>query len=108
MYRYVARANIDHYLDLLYEPELAPERRAVIIKLLIEEEDKLGHDLEQLEFAETRAANGRERLRHLRKQLDAAGPADRAQLERVVTNCEAIQHLLDSFSHRLRTKVDSR
>ena len=45
MYRYVARANIDHFLGFLNDADLAPERRAVIVKLLIEEEDKLGHDL---------------------------------------------------------------
>src|SRR5262249_39399423 len=63
---FIARANIDHFLDLLKDGDLAPERRATIVRLLIEEEDKLGHDLEQLDFAESRAENGRRRLQQLR------------------------------------------
>jgi hypothetical protein len=62
MYTYIARANIDHFVGLLNDDGLAPERRTVITRLLIDEEDKLSHNLEQLEFAETRAADGRNRL----------------------------------------------
>jgi len=57
MDRFVARENIDHYLRLLNSTGLGPEKRATVTKLLIEEFDNLGHDLEQLEFAETRAAS---------------------------------------------------
>jgi hypothetical protein len=101
MYRYIARANIDHYLDLLSDVDLAPETRAVVTKLLTREEDKLG-GLEQLEFAESRAAKCRDRLDHLQKTLEVSEGADCAQLERVVANLEAIQHSLDSFCQRLR------
>ncbi len=106
----VARTNIDLFIGLLNDVDLAPGRRAVITKLLIEEEDKLGCDLELLQFAETRAANGRERLNRLREKLDSreiAEPA-RALAERQVANFEAIQGILDSFCHQLRQKVNSR
>jgi len=43
---------IDHYLGLLYDVDLAPEKRAMITKKLMQEEDNLAHDFEQLEFAE--------------------------------------------------------
>jgi hypothetical protein len=57
--QYVARANINHYLSLLNSgAELSHQNSGTITKLLLAEEDKLGHDLEQLEFAETRAAAG--------------------------------------------------
>jgi hypothetical protein len=108
MDRFIARANIDHYLDLLSNGKLAPDRRATVTKLLIAEADKLSHDLEHLEFAETRAANGRDRLNHVRRLRDTADPANRAQAERLVANFEAIQQLLDEFCHRLRTRVNSR
>ena len=62
---FVARANIYLYIDLLNDADLAPEIRATVTKLLIEEEDKLGDVLEQLEFAEKRAADGRNLLNHL-------------------------------------------
>jgi hypothetical protein len=107
MDRFIARANIDHYLDLLSNGSLAPDKRATVIRLLIAEADKLSHDLEHLEFAETRAANGRDRLNDVRCLRDAAHPANRAQAERLVANFEAIQQLLDEFCHRLRTRVNS-
>jgi hypothetical protein len=108
MDRYIARANIDHFLGLLNSPGLGSERRAMVTKLLIEEEDKLGHDLEQLEFAENRAADGRDRLNRLRGSLDAVGAEHREQAERMVANFEATQKLLDGFCHHLRAKVSSR
>jgi hypothetical protein len=66
MNSYIPQANVDHFLHLLEDAALAPDRRAIVTKLLIEEEDKFGRDLEQLEFAERRAANGRDRVKHLR------------------------------------------
>lgn len=108
MHRYIARANVDHYLGLLDDEDITPERRALVVRLLVEEEDKLGHDLEQLELAESRAAQGRNRLNRLRSMLDIAEPANRVQAERLVANVEAIQNLLDGFCHHLRTRVNAR
>jgi hypothetical protein len=71
----------------------------------MQEVDKLRGDLEQLEFAEQRAADGRDRLGHLRNRLDLAPERHRAEAERVVANVEAIQHLLEDFCHQLRNKV---
>jgi hypothetical protein len=103
--KFIARANIDHYLSLLSDDGLAPKIRATIIRLLIEEMDKLRGDPEQLEFAEQRAADGRVRLHNLRSRLDLAPERHRAEAERVVANVEAIQHLLEDFCHQLRNKV---
>ncbi|MGF6431369.1 MULTISPECIES: hypothetical protein [Bradyrhizobium] len=58
---YTARANIDHYLDLLKRPDVPTNTRSMLNKRLLEEEDKLGRRLEQLEFAESRAAACRDR-----------------------------------------------
>ena len=108
MDRFVARANIDHYLGLLNDDGIAAEKRAMVTKLLIEELGKLGHDLEQLGFAEQRAASGRDRLNHLRSRLDLVPEQQRAEAERLVANFENTQHLLEQFCHQLRNRVNNR
>ncbi|MGX4772813.1 hypothetical protein ACWAUC_23800 [Bradyrhizobium guangdongense] len=109
MNQFVARANIDHYLGLL-DGGLLPQNRSTITKLLIAEEDKLSHDLEQLEFAENRAANGRRRLNHVRTLLDsfALDTPEREQAGRLLVNLENLQTLLEDFCHRLRAQITSR
>ncbi len=52
MHRYIARANIDHYLHVLNSTDLTAQNRETVTKLLLGEEDRLSHDLEQLQFAE--------------------------------------------------------
>jgi hypothetical protein len=47
MDQFVARVNIGHFRDRLSR-EVNPETRAFLQKLLVEEEDKLGADLESL------------------------------------------------------------
>ncbi|MBR0709841.1 MULTISPECIES: hypothetical protein [Bradyrhizobium] len=110
MQRYVARANIDHYIGLLNGGDLPPHNRDTILKLLIAEEDSLGHDLEHLEFAESRAASGRQRLNHLVRLRGAFAPGttERAQADRTVVNFERLQALLDDFCHRLRDRINAR
>ncbi|MBR0687975.1 hypothetical protein JQ594_18760 [Bradyrhizobium manausense] len=109
MNQFVARANIDHYLGLL-DRELLPQNRGTITKLLIVEEDKLGHDIEQLEFAENRATNGRRRLNHIRNLFESFAPdtPEREQAGRLLVNLENLQMLLDEFCHRLRAQITSR
>ena len=110
MHRYVARTNVDHYLNLLNNSDLTPANRGTITRLLVAEEDKLAHDLEHLEFAEHRTAEGRARVGHLRKLRDAFafGTTDREHADRLLVNVENIQTLLEDFCHRLRDKVNSR
>ena len=75
MDHFVARANIDHYLNLLNNGDVPAGNKSTITRLLIEEENKLGHDREQLEFAETRAARCRARADHQRRLLDSSATA---------------------------------
>jgi hypothetical protein len=108
MHRFVARANIDNYVSLLNaDVLLGPDKKSTVIKLLIVEEDKLSHDLEHLEFAETSAAKGRERLKQVMHLRDNAKPAIRDNAERLVANVEATQQLLEDFCRQLRAKVKS-
>jgi hypothetical protein len=105
---FIARENIDHYLGILNsDVSLAPEKRVVIIKLLTAELDKLSRDPEQLEFAETRAASCRERLKHVGAR-PADTEADRANAARLVADLKVTQDLLKDFCHRLRTEVSCR
>ena len=108
MHRFVARANVDHYLDLL-NGELSPQSRSTVMKLLVEEEDKLSHDLEQLGFAEQRALAGRRRVEQIRNLFNgfAPGTSERQQAERLLINFENVQTLLEDFCHRLRATIHS-
>ena len=110
MYRYVARANIDHYLSLLNVADLSPRNSGMITKLLLAEEDRLGHDLEQLEFAETRAAKCRDRVNHFRRLRDAfaEGSTDRAQADSMLAKFETIYGLMEQFCRHMRDRVNSR
>ncbi len=107
---FVARANIDHYLGLLDSRDLAPNKRPAIIKLLIEEEDKLSHHLEQLEFAEARFARCIQRMDHLTKLRDgfADGSTDRARAEMVLATFEVSYQLTEQFYRRMRERADGR
>lgn len=108
MNRFVARANVEHYLNLL-DGEISPESRSTVMKLLVEEEDKLSHDLEQLGFAEQRVVDGRRRVEQVRNLSSsfAHGTLEWEQAARLLVNLENIQTLLEDFCHRLRAAVHS-
>ena len=108
MHRFVVRENIDHYLGILNSDVLlTPEKREVIVKLLVIELDKLSHEPDQLAFIETTAAKCRERLKQVRARRGATA-ADRANAAQLVANVKAAQGLLDDFCHRLRTEMSCR
>jgi hypothetical protein len=109
MHRFVARANVDHFISLLHGRDLSPNDRREITKLLIAELDKLAHDLEHLEFAEKKAADGRDRVKHIRQVRDGHpfGTMERGQAERLLISCENLQTVLEDFCHRLRAKIRS-
>jgi hypothetical protein len=107
---FVAKSNVDHYIGLLNDNDLTSNQRTVITKLLIVEEDKLAFDLDHLEFAETRAAQGRERLIRLRNKRNGhpVGTIEREQAEGLLISCENLQTALEDFCHRLRAQVNTR
>ncbi|MCA1526506.1 hypothetical protein [Bradyrhizobium yuanmingense] len=109
MDRYIARANIDHYIGRLSSNDLTPDNRSTIIKMLVEEEDKLSHDLEQFEFAEQRAAAGRKRVNQVTNLRDgfAFGTCERRQADELLVNIENLQTHLEDACHRLRRRINS-
>jgi len=110
VHRFIAHANVDRYIGLLNDGDLAPDNRRTITTLLIAEEDKLSHDLEHLQFAEIRAANGRERLKQIKMLREgfAFGTSERERAERILVNVENTQTMLENLCIRLRAKVNSR
>jgi hypothetical protein len=106
---YIARANIDHYLDLLRNDDMPPGRRSVVAKLLIEEENKLGQNLEQLEFAETRAAACRDRVNRLKRLRDsfAEGSAGHSQADGLLQSFEGVLNQIEDFCRHMRKKVEA-
>ena len=109
MHRFVARANVDHFIGLLHGRDLSPDDRKEITRLLIAELDKLAHDLEHLDFAEKTAAEGRYRVSHVRHVRDGHpfGTTEREQAEQLLVSCENLQTVLEDFCHRLRAKINS-
>ncbi len=109
MDRYIAHANIDHYFSLLTSQNLTDGNRATISKLMVAEEDRLGRDLENLQFAELRVAKARDRVNHLTKLRDAfaEGSAERLQAEKTLANFETTYQLMEQFRRRLRERVNS-
>jgi hypothetical protein len=61
MDRFIARANIKHLRGQL-EYELDPACRATLMKLLVEEEDKLARDLSLLADLDQHIGNGHHRI----------------------------------------------
>src|SRR5512135_2680923 len=107
MDRFIARANIDHYLEMLNNHDVSTRNRSMITKLLIEEEDKLGRDLEQLEFAENKAVACRTRADRQRRLLDSFDPgsADWVQAERLLVNFESLAQFVEGFCQQMRKRV---
>jgi len=108
MDRFVAHANIDRYLDMLKDGNVSAHNRSMINKLLIEEENKLGRDREQLEFAETRAAACRARADRQRHLLDSFNPgsADWMQAERLLVNFESLAQFVEVFCQQMRKQAN--
>jgi DNA-binding NarL/FixJ family response regulator len=107
---FITRANIDHFLGLLNRSDLTPHNCGKITKLLIAEEDKLGRDLEFLQFAEARTAASRERVNHFRKLRNSfvEGSSHRALADGVLKNFETIQNLMERFCRQMRETINSR
>lgn len=70
MDRFIARENIRHYRDMLLS-DIEPKIRSSVQRLLVEEEDKLGKDLELLADIERHIAEGARRIEAQRMRVSA-------------------------------------
>ncbi|WP_049819895.1 hypothetical protein [Bradyrhizobium japonicum] len=109
MHRFIAQANVDHFISLLNGDDLTSDKRTAITKLLLAELDKLANELDHLEFAERKAAEGRDRVTRARETCNGHpfGTTEREQAERLLVSCENLQTVLEDFCHRLRDKINS-
>ncbi len=105
---YIARANIDRYIELLDGDDTPPGKRSTITRLLIEEEDKLSRDLEQLEFAESKVALCRNRVKQLKYLRDsfAEGSVSQIQADSLLVSFEAVLTQVESFCGHMRKRVE--
>lgn len=110
MDQFIARANVDHYLEMLKNNDISSRNRSMVTKLLIEEENKLGRDHEQLEFAENRAAACRDRADHQRRLLDSfcPGSTDWVQAERLLVNMESLAQFIEGYCQQMRRQMNER
>jgi len=108
MDQFVARANIDHYLNLLHTTDASAEEGSAINKLLIEELNKLGRNTAQLEFTETRAASCRRRFDQMCQWRDgfAQGSGEREKADRTVAKLETTLQLVEGFCHQMRRQLN--
>ncbi|MBR1033244.1 hypothetical protein [Bradyrhizobium liaoningense] len=90
MHRYIARANVDHYLGILCGTNLTPQHRSTAMALLIAELDKLSDDAEHLGFAESKVASSRDQVTQAASIRDsfAAGTSEREHAERHLVHLE--------------------
>ncbi|SFJ52691.1 hypothetical protein SAMN05216525_12768 [Bradyrhizobium sp. Gha] len=110
MHRYVARANVDHYLGILKDAALTVQQRSTTTSLLVAELDKLGNDAEHLEFAESKVATSRQQVVQAASIRDSfvPGTSQRQDAERHLIHLENVHTLLDDFCQRLRNKIGPR
>ncbi|MGY3534498.1 hypothetical protein [Bradyrhizobium sp. USDA 4452] len=105
---FIARANIDHCLGLLKAHDTPDATKATVTRILIEEERKLGHEREQLEFAESRATACRERAERQRRLTDSFefGSPERRQAESLLINFEWLAKFIEGACNQMRRKAN--
>lgn len=106
---FIARANIDHYLDLLKKDDISCAKRSTIGKLLADEENKLSHNMEQLEFTERRLAACRDQLNHLQRLREhfVEGSTERIRTQAIIASLQGILLQMERFCCFLRQKVQA-
>jgi len=102
----VQPSNIDQYLDQLSN-ETDYSKRAVLLNLLIDEEDKFAANHEQLADADQRVLEGRLRIKNLESAARLID--DEEHLSRLVAlfvTTQDTQRILEHFYQRLSDKLD--
>ena len=110
MEKFIARQNIDHYLWLLSNSDLPDGQRNTINRLLVEEEDKLAHSLEQLEFVEQKLTGYRNHMNGLQRWRDGFedGSSEWVRAGKVLADFGDTLQLLENLSRRIREQLNGR
>jgi hypothetical protein len=107
MDQFVARANIGHFRDRLSR-EVNPETRAFLQKLLVEEEDKLGADLESLADVERHIEDSHHRIERQRALVAIMERYGNKGLDRAKALLDGLlesQLLHQEYHHRILIKI---
>jgi hypothetical protein len=108
MDRFIARENIRHYCDML-SSDIEPQVRSSVHKLLVQEEDKLGKDLELLSTIEKQLAAGARRIEtqqlRVRVLLDD-GSTDAARAQACLDGMMESQRVLVGYYQSVAKEVD--
>ncbi len=109
MQTFVGINNVEHFADQLGS-EGDPARRATLMRLLVEEEDRLGAGLEQLGVAQMRIAKGHRLIASQRAvvaQIEGAGRDPRPARELLATLVE-VQSLFERYGHTIMQALSHR
>lgn len=107
MDQFIARSNIDHYLNLLYSDHASAEDRVAINQMLVTELGKLDLGVVELAYAESRAAACRRRfdqISHWRNGF-ADGSIERTQADNVAEQFQSTLQMVDTFCGQMRGRV---
>jgi hypothetical protein len=107
MERFVARQNIERCRSRL-EAETDPAQRTHLLRLLVEEEDKLGLDYEGLTDVEREIVNGYARIARQKtivQQLDGDG-RDSTKAKALLETFELTQQVHAHFRRRILAKIN--
>ena len=105
--QFVSDLNIARFLDKL-RLEHDPAMRTVLQRLLIEEEDKFGGNVERLSTVQRHIAEGNRRI-SLQKALVeklAAGGEDAGPAERTLSNLVEIQRIFEQYRQVILDTID--
>ena len=108
MMDYVHSANVRRFLQAL-TTDIDPVLRATMEQLLVEEEDKLGRTVEQLDNASRWLEQGKKRIdsiQHTASRSDCS-PEHRRRAEQLLSTMQHTQALLEQFYNRLSRELNS-
>ena len=107
MDRFIARENIKHFRDMLLS-DIDPSTRARVQRLLVEEEDKLGKNLELLADIENHIAQAERLIETQRSVVEALQRDGHNGIERAVALLDGMvesQQVSTDYHHRVANEV---
>jgi hypothetical protein len=105
---FVSRSNVAHYLARLRSGELQAGSRDTVMRLLMQEEERLGRDQELLDMIEARLEEGRRFIATV-QDLVAVSPrnsAQHAKAEELLATLRNLQSVLEERHAKLRAALE--
>ena len=105
---FIVSQNIDHYLSMLMTLDLKPEKQQMLRRLLVEEQSKSARNREQLELAERRIRQCKDRIKQLTKAgAELTGDDGRTRRDlTVIAALQAVQVEFETFQRALRDELE--